>query len=146
MDRDQLDRELIAAEGEKLYAYDDEDGSPIKCGTTVKGTVTCCVGINATFFYPEESLFLLHNREDRAVAELTRKLPWFGALDEVRTRALVNLYFNIPRFLGWPHFTAFLNKADWANAAASLENTHPWIDEVGARGHRIARMLRTGKA
>ena len=29
-------------------------------------------------------------------------------------------------------------------AADELDNTHPWIDQVGARGHRIAVLIRTG--
>lgn len=146
MTRELLDAELIRDEGERLYLYDDADGTPIKAGTTVKGIPTCGVGCNLTFLYPEESRWLFHNRLDRALADLTRSIGWFESLDDVRQRALANLYFNVPVFLRWPRFMDFANKRDWLNAANELENTHPWIDQVGSRGHRIAAMLRTGKA
>lgn len=146
MNRELLDVELIRDEGEKLFAYDDADGSPIKTGHVVKGVVTAGVGINLTFLYPEESRWLLHNRQDRAITEISRKLSWFEDLDDVRQRALTNLYFNVPAFLTWPHFMGFASKGEWDAAATELENTYPWIEQVGARGHRIAAMLRTGKA
>jgi len=67
-------------------------------------------------------------------------------LDDVRQRALVNLHFNCPEFLHWPHFVGLCAAGDWADAANELENTHPWIDQVGSRGHRLADMIRRGMA
>lgn len=146
MDRELLDAELKRDEGEKLFAYDDSDGSPIRPGHVVKGNVTAGVGINLSFLYPEESIWLLHNRQDRAISELKKHFLRFDSLDEVRQRAITNLYFNVPKFLTWPRFMRFCGASDWEKAAGELENTHPWIDQVGARGYRIAAMLRTGKA
>lgn len=144
MDRAALDRELTEDEGRKLFAYDDADGSRIKSGHTVRGVITGGVGCNLEFLYPEESDFLLHNRQDRSISDLTRLVPVFGALDDVRQRALVNLYFNVPGFLHWPRFMGYVSTMEWDKAAGELEVTHPWIDQVGARGHRIVLMLRDG--
>jgi hypothetical protein len=144
MDRSALDAELIRDEEQVLYLYDDANGKRIVRGYTVLGTPTICVGINATFFDAEESIWLLHHRQDIAIAALTKAFPPFAALDDVRQRALTNLYFNVPAFLHWTNFMAFCNSANWSAAAADLETTHPWIDQVGARGLRIAGMLRAG--
>jgi hypothetical protein len=146
MDQAALDAELEISEGRISYLYDDLDGARLVKGSTIRGVPTLGVGINALFFYPEEIDFLLHNRERRAIEALTAAAPWFASLDDVRQRALVDLYYNVPQFLHWPNFIGFASVQRWTEAAAELENTHPWIDQVGARGHRIAAMLRTGAA
>lgn len=140
----QLDIELGQDEGDLLYLYDDANGARIIRGYTVKGTPTFGVGVNATFIYPEERDFCLHFREQKADSALRVALPWYAALDEVRQDALIDLYYNVPGFVHWEHFTGFAATGDWQNAAAELENTHPWIDEVKSRGLRIAAILRTG--
>lgn len=145
LDLDALDADLKRDEGERLYVYDDATDTAIKPGTTVKGNPTLSIGVNVLFLHPEESRFLYVNRRDRAIQDLTNRAPWFSTLDGVRQRAIVNLYYNCPEFLHWPKFTGFIASADYAAAADELENTHPWIDEVGARGHRIAVLIRTGQ-
>ena len=146
MTRTLLDAELIRDEKQVLYLYDDANDKRIVTGYTVIGTPTICVGINANAFDAQESLWLLHHRQDLAIAALTKALSYFAALDDVRQRALTNLYFNVPAFLRWPNFMALCAAKNWNEAAADLETTHPWIDQVGARGLRIATMLRTGIA
>lgn len=145
LDLDLLDADLRRDEGEVLHAYDDSDGAAIKPGVTVRGNVTVGIGTNVTFLYPEESRFLYVNRRDKAIARLTQALPWFASIDGTRQRALVNLIYNVD-FLKWPHFIGFAASGDWEAAANCLENTHPWIDQVNSRGHRIAALLRSGDA
>lgn len=144
MDQIALDAELTEAEGRVSYLYDDFDGARLVKGSTIKGVPTLGVGINALFFYPEEIDWLLHNREKRAIASIVADITGFNDYDDVRKRALVDLYYNVPGFLKWPRFMRFVVARDWVSASSELENTHPWIDQVEARGHRIAAALRTG--
>src|SRR5665213_2518426 len=141
-----LDAELVNDEGDKLYLYDDATGSRIVPGYTLKGHPTFGIGTNAEFFYPEERDFCLHCREKKATDVLTAALPWFTTLDPVRQNALIDLYYNVPGFIHWPHFIGLAASGSWFGAAAELENTHPWIDQVKQRGHDIAARLRTGVA
>ena len=139
-----LDDELRRDEGEKLYLYDDATDKPIVKGSSVEGIPTLGVGINVTFLYPEESKWLLENRRNRAIADLTTVVSWYSRLDDVRQRAVTNLYFNIPSFVHWPNFMRLMSASLWKDAATELRNTHPWIDEVKQRGIRIADMIETG--
>lgn len=143
-DQAQLDAELSVEEGNIAWAYDDATGARIVPGYTVKGNVTAGVGTNLQFLYPEEITFLLHNREQRAIKALLVALPWFGALDAVRSNALVDLYYNVPAFVKWPRFTGFCAVGDWNSAAVELMATEPWASQVKGRSVRIADALRTG--
>lgn len=146
MDLAALDAELRRDEGEKLFVYDDASATAIKSGVTVRGVPTISIGVNLLSIDQEESTWLYQHRRDRTIQTVTNLLPWFSSLDDVRQRALVNLYYNVPAFIHWPNFMGFCEKQDWESAASELENTEPWINQVGARGHRIADMIRTGVA
>ena len=143
-DQAQLDAELSTDEGNIAYAYDDATGARIVPGYTVKGNVTAGVGTNLQFLYPEEIAFLLHNREQRAIKALLAALPWFASLDSIRSNALVDLYYNVPAFVKWTHFTGFCAAGDWPSAASELLATQPWASQVGQRAVRIANALRAG--
>ena len=140
----QLDAELILSEGDKLFLYDDANGARIVPGYTLKGNPTAGTGTNLEFLWPEEDAYLLHNRERRAQLALIAALPWYTSLDYVRQNALVDLYYNVPAFVKWPHFIGFCAAGDWSNAAAELLATQPWASQVGQRAVRIANALRAG--
>ena len=140
----ELDAELKLDEGDRLYAYDDATGARIVPGYTMKGNVTAGTGTNLQFLYPEEDAFLLHNREQKAVASLTSSLAWFGTLDPVRRDAIIDLYYNVPSFVRWPKFTGFCAAGDWDKASAELLATQPWASQVGLRASRIAAKLKAG--
>lgn len=148
MDRNALIAELSRDEGTRLIAYDDADSSPLKPGMLLKGHPTIGTGraLDVNGITQAENLYLLNNDIDRALTSLIVDFPGFKDLDDVRQRALANLYFNVPSFLKWENFMRYAKDRDWDSAATELESTHPWITQVGARGHRIAAMLRTGEA
>lgn len=139
--------ELKRDEGDRGDIYDDSTGAAIKAGYTVKGTPTLGSGITGPFDDVERA-FLLNRRIDRAQAGLAAALPWFLFLDDVRQRAVVNMAFNlgVAGLLAWPNTMRYMAAKDYLKAADEIENSHPWIDQVGARGHRIAAMIRTGVA
>ena len=78
-------------------------------------------------------------------AELRELCPWIDEHDEVRQAALIDLCFNLGRTklaqfkntLG-----AFRVKA-YEAAALGLEQSR-WFTQVGKRGPRIVKMVRTG--
>jgi GH24 family phage-related lysozyme (muramidase) len=86
--------------------------------------------------------------QDIADAEhdLTRVLPRWRDLDDVRQRACLNLSFNLGNRLA--QFTRFLDAMGddhWLLAASELKHS-VWFHQVGNRGERIAAMIRDGYA
>ena len=150
MNRQKLILELERDEGVREHVYDDATGAPIRPGVMVRGHPTVGVG-RALDVNPLDSVeinFLLNRTIDLTATALSQALPWFEALDDVRARAIVNLAFNlgVPQFLEWHRTIGFMAEKDYPAAADEIENSHPWIDQVGSRGHRIAAMIRTGNA
>ncbi len=145
----ELAAELANDEGEKLYVYDDATGLPIRPGTLVKGHPSIGRGrcLDTHGISKAESLYLNNDDMQDVASQLTASLPWFEALDSVRQTALANLTFNlgIGGLLRFHNTLAYLAAGRYDAAADELLATKPWIDEVGARGKRIAEMIRTGE-
>jgi lysozyme len=136
MDRDALKERLILDEDLKLKPYRCPAGKlTIGIGRNIKD-----VGISRA-----EALMLCDNDIDRVEAELDRHVPWWRDLSERRQQALANMCFN----MGWPRLAKFKNMlaalqaGDFDRAAAEAENSL-WFKQVGARGMRIAAMIKEG--
>lgn len=134
---DQLRRD----EGEVLYVYQDS-----------KGYWTIGVGIlvdklKGGGLRPEESAFILNNRMKLACEELTKKLPWFSNLDEVRQAALLNMahQLGITGLLGFPRMLGALRDQRWAEAETQALDSQWARSDSPARARRVARQLATGE-
>lgn len=92
-----------------------------------------------------EAEFLLERDIDRVVADLTRAVPVWLTLDEVRQHVLVDMCFNagITRLLGFKKAVAAVQSGDYETAAAEMLNSK-WATQVGLRAKTLADMMRSG--
>ena len=136
MNRDELITELKRAEGIVLKAYQDTEGIwTIGIGRNLEH-----VGVSIA-----EAEFMLSNDIDTAIDELTRAFEWFGDVDEVRQRVLVNMAFNlgITWIKGFSKFLAAMKAGDWETAAVEMMDSR-WSKQVGARAERLRDMVLSG--
>lgn len=165
LNKDRLHAQLILEEGLRLMAYDDATGYPVPPGGVCRGKLTVGVGHNldANPLTADElaavghdgrkqpitranAIMILDNDITVACYELDRHVPWCESLDEIRARVMVDLSFNmgINKLMGFQHFLGYMNQGQYDHAASELENS-VWYDQVGARGVRLAGMVRSGE-
>jgi GH24 family phage-related lysozyme (muramidase) len=84
-------------------------------------------------------------RENYQHAEAIYETYNFG-LDPVRRAAVIDLIYNLDanKFSKFRGFIAALKMRDWLAAAASLEQSK-WWRQVGRRGPRIQKLIKTGR-
>lgn len=94
----------------------------------------------------EECRVLLVNDIERVKRELDKALPWWRALDEVRSRVLIDMAFNlgIRGLLKFTKTLASIKSGNYEAAAREMLNSK-WATQVGKRATRLSRMLRTGQ-
>ncbi len=149
MTKDLLIQELVRDEGEKLVAYDDATGKPVKPGTTVVAHVTIGVGraLDVNGITPTESRYLLSNDIDRTLEGLRASLAWFDTLSDVRQRVLCNMAFNVGvnGLLKFHDLMRYCESQQWSLAADEMVDSH-WYRQVGERAERLEAMMRTDSA
>jgi len=140
MDKKQLTKELRRDEGVVPFAYQDHLGYwTIGVGRLIdkkKGGGLSDAEID----------FLLSNDIDRFEKQIIDALPWYGRLDDVRQRVLVNMAFNmgIAGLLGFKNTLAMVERGDYSGAAKGMLASK-WAGQVGERAKRLATMMETGK-
>jgi len=160
-----LDEQLTLHEGLRLIPYDDATGLPVKPGQPYKGKLTTGIGRNldGNPLTVEELAYIGHNARERAITReqaiyllrndvqaviraLDRNIPWWQQLDEVRARVLVDMCFNmgIKTFLTFKNTLTYVKEGKFNNAASGMANSL-WYKQVGERGERLTKMMRTGK-
>ncbi len=104
-----------------------------------------CIAEGSLGLSDDEIDYLLDNDIVRCIKELTKSLPWFSLLDEVRKEALIDLCFNLglTRLLGFKKALAAIEVSDWDTAKVELLDSR-WATQVGNRAQEIAEMIRTG--
>ena len=92
-----------------------------------------------------EALFLLRNDIEEVTAQLER-FDWFRALGPVRRKVLVDMAFNLGMsgLLGFQKMIEALKQSDYQAAADEMVSSK-WYRQVGERGRRLERMMRTGE-
>lgn len=84
--------------------------------------------------------------KDIVLDPLDKHLPWWRMLDEVRQLVLADMCFN----MGWHTLAGFnntlsaLERKDFEATASGMENSL-WYKQVGWRGERLVKMMRTGE-
>jgi lysozyme len=94
----------------------------------------------------DEIEYLLTNDVVLVLQVLDARIPWWKGLDEVRSRVLADMAFNLgPDNLvnRWPVFLSQVQRGDFEAAAENMRQ-QPWYGEVGVRGVRLVSMMRTG--
>lgn len=156
MDRDKLKRELIRDEDNRLDAYRDSEGHwTIGVGHYLDDKSVAEPRIKR--ITPAESMAFLDADVKAAIRIATELVPsydrdaWgfsiltWNEAEDVRSRALVNMAFNLGNRLGG--FTKFLlamNQRKWDEAAVEMMDSK-WAGQVGDRAKRLRDMIRTGK-
>jgi lysozyme len=96
---------------------------------------------------PNEIIDELYMKDiNDAISDLNARLPWWKGLDDVRSRALVDMAFQlgIGKLLGFARALAAIKAGEWETAGDELlEST--WAKQTPVRAREIAEMIRTGK-
>lgn len=155
-DREQLIRELIRDEGERLTVYRctagkrtigvgrnlDDVGISHAEATQLGITTSTAIasGISRT-----QSRSLLNNDIARCERDLDAHLSWWRQLDPVRQRVLLNMCFNlgISSLLGFRNTLAAIRAGRYAAAVLGMQAS-AWHGQVGARARRLEAMMANG--
>jgi lysozyme len=125
-----------------------DEGLRLKTYRCTAGKLTIGVGRNLddNGITREEAFYLLNNDIAAVHADLTRKFPWYGSLDEVREAVVLNMAFNlgITKFSQFYQTIAAIARADYADAADRMRKSL-WARQVGARAERLAKQMETGR-
>ncbi len=150
----QLRSELIADEGIRLKPYlDTTDHLTIGVGRNLDGNPLSAdelafIGHDCRSkpITVRHAIVLLENDIDKTVAAITRALPWFVKLDDVRQRVLVNMAFNmgLTTLLTFKNTLRFIDQGAYKQAAFNMLASR-WATQVGKRAQRLARMMETGQ-
>lgn len=95
---------------------------------------------------PDEITYLLHNDIDDRIDALTRALPWFQNLDDVRKGALISMAFQmgVDGLLKFKHTLALVEAGQYELAADAMEQSL-WAQQTPARAKRMADQMRSGQ-
>jgi lysozyme len=128
---------LIQEEGYSQTIYKDSEG-----------IWTAAIGRNleARGISMSEALMMLDNDIQYFIEQLTKKIPFFKLLDEIRQIVLIDMAFNlgINRLLEFNNTLKAVEQADYATAAKEMLDSK-WAKQVGRRAIRLSKMMETGK-
>ena len=134
-----LEQDIIRVEGYSPYAYLDSKGFwTVAFGRCIDRRVGG--GISHA-----EALFLLQNDIDAKVSELSKRLPWWIYLDDVRARVLVDLAFNmgVAGLMEFHKMLGNVERGEWDAAADDMLDSN-YARDVPTRAAENARRMRTG--
>lgn len=138
--KSELIRQLRADEGERACVYKDHLGFwTIGVGRLVDPSKEGA-GLRS-----DEIAYLLNNDVDDRIDALTRKLPWFQDLDDVRKAVLLNMAFQlgVEGLLGFKNTLKLVEEGKYENAAAAMLNSL-WAKQTPARAKRLSEQMRSG--
>jgi len=138
--KQELTRQLRIDEGVRAQAYQDHLGfwtigvgrliDARKPGSGLRG---------------HEIDYLLRSDIDDRIEQLTRRLPWFMTLDDVRKGVLLNMSFQlgVDGLLGFKNTLAMVERGDYRGAAAGMLQSK-WAEQTPARAQRMTEQMRSG--
>jgi lysozyme len=138
--RSDLVRQLRGDEGERATVYRDHLGfQTIGVGRLVDSRK------QGAGLRPHEITFLLNNDVDDRIEALTRRLPWFQDVDDVRKGVLLNMSFQlgVEGLLQFEHTLALIRDRKYENAAHAMLQSL-WAKQTPERAQRMAEQMRTG--
>ena len=93
----------------------------------------------------EEALFLLDNDIKKCITDVKR-FPWFESLDPVRQKVIIDMRFNLglAELMGFKKMILALEQGDYDKAAEEMKDSK-WYYQVGIRGRRLVKMMKTGE-
>ena len=136
-DKEKLVDQLIKHGGMELKVYKDS-----------LGIETIGVGRNLVDrgVSEEEARYLCNNDIDIVEQELGKSFPIVDGLDDIRTRVLLDMAFNVglPRLRGFKRMWAALENHDYGEAAKEMLDSK-WARQVKTRAYTLARMMESGE-
>jgi lysozyme len=147
--RHALRNDVMDAEGFRQFPYFDCCGKPYRsCTCPRKGKLTIGFGRNLddVGLSKLEAEVLLDHDLHTAEQTANRMFDWFGALSELRQRAITELIFNMgaATVRGFRQMLLAIKVKQFKAAAAHLLDSK-WRTQVGpTRSQRIARYLGDG--
>ena len=95
----------------------------------------------------DEVDYLLDNDIKRVKTELSDEYFWFGALNEARQEAMIDLSFNLgqTRLRGFKKALDAMSTEDFDRAADEFMDSR-WSEQVGNRATEVTEMIRTGES
>jgi len=90
--------------------------------------------------------YLLDNDIKRVREELNDEYYWFGALNDVRQEAVIDISFNLgqTRLRGFKNALAAMESESFDEAADEFMNSR-WAEQVKSRAPEVTEMIRTGE-
>ncbi len=136
-DVDALTDALMTDEGHR--------GQPYKDSVDVL-TIGFGHNLQAKPLTPAQSARILQDDIHDTLNDLDRRLGWWRDLDPVRQCVLANMCFNlgVVRLCGFVRMLAACKAGLYGNAADEMLNSL-WARQTGARAHRLAKEMRTGR-
>ena len=94
----------------------------------------------------DEVDFLLDNDIKRVREELNDEYYWFGALNDARQEAMIDISFNLgqTRLRGFKKALDAMSTEDFDRAADEFMDSK-WSEQVGNRSTEVTEMIRTGE-
>ena len=94
----------------------------------------------------DEVDYLLDNDIKRVKTELSDEYFWFGALNEARQEAMIDLSFNLGQswLRGFKKALDAMSTEDFDRAADEFMDSR-WSEQVGNRATEVTEMIRTGE-
>jgi GH24 family phage-related lysozyme (muramidase) len=156
MDQGRLDQQIELDEGYRAGPYKDSRGlwtiADGRCVETAPFT-----GAEWKFLLDGGHLtvqidhlgsqFLLHQKEQQAVAALKTLLPQWDTMGDVRQNALIEECYQLGNsfLVGWPHTLAAIRNNDW-DGVANAEMESEWAQhQTPQRASKLIQMLRSGQ-
>ena len=131
-----IEDQLILHEGLRLKPY--------RC---TAGRLTIGVGRNLDDkgISRDEAMILLRNDIEEITGQLERH-GWYIALGPTRRKVLIDMCFNLGMagLMGFRRMIEALERGDYERAADEMVYSR-WYRQVGERGRRLERMMRTGE-
>ena len=94
----------------------------------------------------DEVDYLLDNDIKRVREELNDEYYWFGALNDARQEAMIDISFNLgqTRLRGFKKALDAMSTEDFDRAADEFMDSK-WSEQVGNRATEVTEMIRTGE-
>lgn len=132
-------KQLIRDEGNVPYAYQDSLGYwTIGIGFLIDKR-------KGGRLPKEVSDFWLNYEVDKVRGELSKRLPLYNKLDNVRKDCLVNMAFNlgVNGLLNFKKTLKLVEQGDYSSAATEMLDSR-WANQVGDRAKRLSEQMRSG--
>lgn len=139
--RNELTRQLKGDEDVRPHVYKDHLGYlTIGVGRLVDARKP------GSGLRPSEIAFMLNNDIDDRIEQLTRRLPWFQDLDDVRKAVLLNMSFQmgVDGLLGFKNTLKLVEQGNYESAAENMLLSK-WAKQTPARAKRMSDQMKTGQ-